>query len=187
MRRLILLVSLFVLMASPAMAQVEITAGAGYMFPMYETKDLHHGEYNFGGSVGFYLTDLFSVGGEIYYHKLGLTDAQIDYLEEQELEVSKSLTNFTASAKLLFSDNPLSLYGKVLVGSYEYKENIVDDNIMGVASKKYPGFGGGFGLHYQSPGFFGAFVEGVYNHIFLDDGDVMDYMDVRAGFVLKGY
>ncbi len=200
MRKVLLIACFIVLVASPTMAQVEISAGAGYTLPVGDTADRNVGDYLFGGSVGFYLTPRLSVGGEIYYHRLGLTEAQKDYVESEELEITKSLTNLAASVKFLITEGSISPYVKGVAGSYEYKENILYDNIHSVASDKFIGISGGLGIQFQSEGFFGAFIECMYTRVYLGDeygdetdeyGDLiyttLDFFDFRAGIVLKGY
>jgi len=192
MRKVLLISALLALLAMPALAQIEISGGGGYMFPLGDADDEHVGEYIVGGSVGYYLTERFSVGGEIYYHSLGLNETQIANAADLKwTDTSKSITNLVFCAKYLLSTGPVSLYGKFVVGSYEYKESWVEeDGLMNLYSEKLPGYGVGLGFQFQSDGFFGAYIEGVYNSISLEDdwtADSWEYVDLRAGIILKGY
>lgn len=187
MRRVFILVFLLAFWAFSASAQIEISSGLGYFMPVSDTKDIHLGSYLVGGNVGFYVSPRFCIGAEIFYHELGLTDADQEFIDLEEIEVGKSLTNFCATAKFLFNTGSTSLYTKYVAGSYEYKENVIEDNDRRVATEKNIGVGAGIGLQFQSAGFFGGFIEGVYNHVFLESGDALDYVDFRAGIILKGY
>jgi len=104
---------------------------------------------------------------------------------------NRSLTNFAVSAKYVLSSSGPSLYAKVVAGTYEYKESILDeDGFKSADSVSLQGYGFGIGFQFQSDGFFGGFIEGMYNKINLDEDwqwDSWEYVDVRAGVMLKGY
>ncbi len=188
MRRIILLASLMGLFCIPAWAQVEISVGSGYIYHLSDSAKENENSYLLGGSASYYLGEQLSVGGEFYYHKLVTTDSQEDFLEENEVEFSKSLITFTGCAKYLLTTNSTSLYIKGIVGSFEYKENITrPDEMPGVSSDKFPGYGLGLGIQYQSNGFFGGFIECIANRMNISSDYTWDYVDIRAGISLKGY
>lgn len=205
MRRVFLFVALLTFLALPALAQVELSFGGGYLFPSGDTAESTEGGHVIGGNAGYFLTERLCVGAEFYYHKLGLTDFQKQDLEELEMEVEKSLIDFTATVKYLLTTGSTSLYVKGIAGSYEYKEKIFEEDYDRLAAEKYRGIGAGLGIQFQSEGFFGGFIEGVYNHVFLPDDLGLDYdleldydpelydnlglnyVSVRAGIILKGY
>ncbi len=191
MRRISLFTLLLVLWSVPVLAQIEIGAGGGFFTPFEDAADEHVSDYVIGGNASYYLFPKLSVGAELYYHELGLTDEQNALMTELGWEATKSLTNLSFTTKYLLSSGTISLYVKGVIGSYEYKENIVEeDGFPNTTAEKLLGYGAGLGINFQSEGFFGGFVEAIYNHMELGEDwtdDSWKYLDVRAGISLKGY
>jgi hypothetical protein len=184
---LILLV--LTLAATPCLAQggKEVNLAVGMALPLGDMTDQATPGLQFGGSFGFSVAPRVTLGGEIYYSMLGLSD-EYEAMVEQELgpdgDMDLSITQYGLYAKIGPGPTVASFYSKLSMGMYRAGATASLGDVEIGASETDFGLGAGVGYQFFGRGTTGGFIEADY-HVILSDGGSSSYLDLKAGVTFQ--
>lgn len=189
MKKLMVLMVLLVISAGTCLAQggSELSLAGGYAVPLGNMTDSATPGFQLGGAFGFHLAPRLTLGAEVNYSMLGLSD-EMEALVDAELgpdgDLDLSLTQYGLFLKSVMSSLNSSFYSRLNLGMYKATATA---SLGGVdISDDETDVGLGVGLGYQSFGLgrTGGFVEANLHYIF-SEGESSRFLDLRAGVTFK--
>lgn len=168
-----------------AHSQVEITIGAGVNTPLGEYADEAQTGWAFTTGIAYRFTRFLALGAEITVNGNQATD-EVSQQLGVDYDVSTSIQQYAAMAKLLLPAGKHNLYGKGVVGSYRGVAKVSGPLGEASAENTDPGFGLGGGFLINGDKNASFFFDAMYHHVKYDGADAdTNFMTYSAGAVFS--
>jgi hypothetical protein len=189
MKSIITLVAAAILLAAPAVqnanAQLEITLGAGLNTPLGEYGDQTNPGYALTAGVGYRFIPFAAIGVETNYSGNKASDDALAGLGDG-YEMSSSILQYSAMAKLLLPIGNHNVFAKGSVGNYRASATVsgpLGEGSITLTDLGY-GLGGGFvirGNHSTS-----LIADMTYHSVAFDNGSGdTNYLSITVGALIS--
>jgi hypothetical protein len=190
MKILATVVAMVVLIVAPmgaqnAHSQVEITLGGGVNSPLGDYSDQAKTGWAFTTGIGYRLTPFLALGAEVSFYGNKGSD-ELSQSLGVGYDVSSSIQQYAAMAKVLLPAGANNVYGKGVFGSYRGIAKVSGPLGDGEAENTDPGYGIGGGFVFNGEGISSFYVELMYHRVNYDGTDVAtSFMSYNAGAVFN--
>ncbi|MDH3216922.1 MAG: outer membrane beta-barrel protein [Candidatus Krumholzibacteria bacterium] len=168
-----------------AHGQAEFTLGGGVNSPLGDYSDAAKTGWAFTTGIGYRLSRFLAVGAEFTFNRNQATD-EVSQSLGVSYDVTTSIHQYAATAKVLLPAGRHNLYGKGVVGSYRGVAKVSGPLGEASAENTDPGFGIGGGFLISGESNSSLYIDVIYHQVKFDGSDVdTNFVTYSAGAVFS--